>query len=477
MSRSVLSGRFSIVVAVVTLTGLAACSDVPSAVPSIGPAASAALSRTSGDEPVVAGEVMVKMRDGGSVETLAARHGLGRGASGYAHAFEIVKTSRGNERAMAALLAADPAVEYAEPNYIRHVDAIDSRLWAFYNPGGLNMKFSDPTDARYGTLLPSSYASITDADEDNIEGYAAGGADVTIGSIDTGVDFAHPEFTGRLIAGCDWYTQAAAGNGSATCASFTPNDTPDEGHGTHTTGTAAGATVGVVGVAGAAPHVKVYVQRVCGTAGCYSSSIINAINAAASYIDAGGKHLVAVNLSLGGGTESQGEKQAIQAATNAGVLVIASAGNSGAGKVACPACDPNAISVASTTWKDELAPYSQYGSGLDISAPGGNCYSNTTPEGCIFSSVVSGYTGGAIFSGPQAGGSYTYMQGTSMAAPQVTGTAAIVASKVGLRGSALRSRILGTADDKGAAGYDTKFGNGRVNSYRAVTNSILAYPQ
>ena len=73
MSRSVLSGRFSIVVAVVTLTGLAACSDVPSAVPSIGPAASAALSRTSGDEPVVAGEVMVKMRDGGSVETLAAQ--------------------------------------------------------------------------------------------------------------------------------------------------------------------------------------------------------------------------------------------------------------------------------------------------------------------------------------------------------------------------------------------------------------------
>jgi serine protease len=65
------------------------------------------------------------------------------------------------------------------------------------------------------------------------------------------------------------------------------------------------------------------------------------------------------------------------------------------------------------------------------------------------------------------------MQGTSMAAPQVTGTAAIVASKTGLRGSSLRSRILGTADDLGAAGYDTKFGNGRVNSYRAVTGTTL----
>ena len=145
--------------------------------------------------------------------------------------------------------------------------------------------------------------------------------------------------------------------------------------------------------------------------------------------------------------------------------------------VACPACDPNAISVSATTWRDELASYSQSGSGLDISAPGGQCYSNTTPEGCIFSAVVAGYTEGAIESGPIAGASYAYMQGTSMAAPQVTGVAAIVASKTGLRGAALRNRILTTADDKGAAGYDTKFGYGRVNAYRAVTGTTLASGQ
>jgi serine protease len=75
------------------------------------------------------------------------------------------------------------------------------------------------------------------------------------------------------------------------------------------------------------------------------------------------------------------------------------------------------------------------------------------------------------------GGGFVYMQGTSMAAPQVTGTAGIVASKTGLRGSALRSRLLSTADDKGAVGYDTRFGNGRVNSYRAVTGTTLASPQ
>jgi serine protease len=142
------------------------------------------------------------------------------------------------------------------------------------------------------------------------------------------------------------------------------------------------------------------------------------------------------------------------------VLVIASAGNSGSGTVACPACDVNAISVAATTWQDKLATYSQFGPGLDISAPGGSCYSNTTPEGCIYSA----YKGGA----------YAWMQGTSMAAPQVTGTAAIVASVTGLRGAALRARLLSTTDDLGAAGADQTFGAGRLNSYRAVTGGSLA---
>ena len=275
------------------------------------------------------------------------------------------------------------------------------------------------------------------------------------------MDFAHPEFTGRLIAGKDWYTN-----------DNDPSDTPDEGHGTHTTGTTAGTTVGVAGVSGAAPHVKVYVQRVCGANGCPTSAIINAINAAADYIDAGGKQLVAVNLSLGGTTESTGEKTAIRTRRTQGVLIVASAGNSGSGKVACPACDPNAISVASTTWRDELAPYSQYGSGLDISAPGGNCYSNTTPEGCIFSSVVAGYHGRGVQRPAR-------QQHVHVHAGHVDGRT----TGDGYRGDGrledrpARQRVahalLSTADDKGTPGYDTKFGNGRVNAYRAVTGSSL----
>jgi subtilisin family serine protease len=396
----------------------------------------------SDQEDVVPGEVLVKVRDDADAAAVGRGHGLALGQRGLNGAFVVLHGSRGSEIANANSLRADPRVEWAEPNYLRK-PTVDSRLWAFYNPGGLNMRFSDTNDP-----IPSSYASVIDADEDNVANYAIGGSAVTIGSIDTGAQLDHSEFlNGQLIAGKDWYSNDA-------------NPTDEDGHGTHTTGTMVGKNVGVAGVSGAGANVKVYVQRVCGPPGCPTSAIINAINAAASYLDANNNHLVAVNLSLGGNSESTGEKNAIANATANGVLVIASAGNSGSGKIGCPACDVNAISVAATNWKDEKAAYSQYGKGLDIAAPGGYCYSNTTKEGCIYSSYL--------------GGGYAYLMGTSMAAPQVTGTAGVVASVLGLRGSALRSQILGTVDHPSTL---NRYKVGRLNTYRAVTNDSLAAGQ
>ncbi len=459
--------RFS-AASVLALATLAACSDESTTNSAISPVQSPALAAAPAQDEVAPGEVLVKFKDGVDGSALLRANGLVRRAVGYKGAFEVLSGARGQERALAAILKNDPSVEWAEPNYIRKVEAIDNRLWAFFNAGGQNMSFYQDPNGSTG-LIPASYASTADSDMDAIEGIAVGGGAVVISSIDTGVDYNHPEFAGRLIRGCDWYSMAASGSTSTTCTDFTSDDTPDEGHGTHTSGTMAGATVGVAGVTGAAANVKIFVQRVCGTNGCYTSGIINAIRAAADQ-----PNMVAMNLSLGGRTESTGEKNAILYATNKGVLVIAAAGNSGTNKVGCPACDPNAISVSATDWKDGLTSYSQYGTGLDIAAPGGLCYSNTTEEGCIFSAIVSGYTAGRSYTGPIAGASYAYMNGTSMATPQVTGAAAAVASKTGLRGAALRNRLLSTADDKGTAGVDTKFGSGRLNVYRAVTGGTLA---
>jgi subtilisin family serine protease len=420
--------------AAATLAFIAACSDSAPLSPAAG--GSPASAAQGAPDQIMAGEVIVRVADDADASAVARNHGLEVSqALVPAHLF-VMRGAVGVERAHARQLSQDSRVLYAEPNFLRQPTTINPNLWAFYNPGGLNMKFTSGKSK--GQFLPSSYASTLDADEDNVEGYAAGGSDVVIGSIDTGVDLTHPEFTGRLIAGKDWYNNDN-------------NPTDDEGHGSHTTGTMAGSTVGVAGVSGAASHVKVYVQKVCGRRGCPTSAIVNAIRAAADY-----PNMVAMNLSLGGSSESQAEKDAIAYATSKGVLVIASAGNDGVGTVSCPACDPNSISVSATTWSDALAPYSNYGPGLDIAAPGGSCYSNTTSEGCIYSAYM--------------GGGYSWMQGTSMAAPQVTGTAAIVASVTGLRGSSLRSRLLSTADSKGDA---ARFGAGRLNSYRAVTGASL----
>jgi serine protease len=423
--------------------GLAACSDQPSA-PLAEPQPEP-LSLRQAPEQVVPGEILIRMKDGVSLDVLT------RGTPGLRldrrlaapSRVAVLGVERGREREEAQRLSADPRVEYAEPNYIRRIDAINPALWAFYNPGGLQAQFNTSPFA----YLPAGYTSITDADQDNIEGIGGGGSQVVIGSLDSGADTDHPELVGKLLLGWDWV------NGDAL-----PED--DNGHGTHTIGTMVGTTVGVAGVTGAGTNVQVYVQKVCNASGsCPTSAIVNAIYAAADY-----PGMVAMNLSLGGTSISTAEVNAINYAVNTkGVLVIAAAGNSGASTVGCPACNVNSISVAATNWRDARAYYSQYGSGLDISAPGGELYSNTNAVMGIYSAYV--------------GGGYAYLQGTSMATPQVTGTAGVVASKTGLTGAALRTRLQSTADDKGAAGYDTTFGNGRLNVYRAITTATLAYPQ
>jgi subtilisin family serine protease len=337
-------------------------------------------------------------------------------------------------------LRADTRVEFAEPNYLRQPSEIRPELWAFHNPGGRTVTF---TSGRNRNQAVSSYASTLDADEDNIEGYGAGGTAVLIGSIDTGVDFSHPEFLpGQLIAGADWISNDGD-----------PSDEND--HGTHTTGTMVGQTVGVAGVSGAGANVRVHVQRVCGRRGCPISAVASAIRAAADQ-----PGMVAMNLSLGGPSSSEAETQAIDYAVNTrGVLVIAAAGNGGTGTISCPACNPLSISVAASNWQDERSYYSNWGPGLDIIAPGGELYRNTTNEAGILSSV--------------RGGGYAFNQGTSMATPQVTGTAAVAASRNRARGAALRAILESSTDDLGDEGYDQDFGHGRLNSYRAVTGRSL----
>jgi serine protease len=424
---------------VVALLTFAACSDAPEPLAPADPSANLvqpAFGIAQEVERVMAGRVLARLTDGADPAAVGRGYGLEveRERPGYVM---FRGAANGSERALAARMGGDAQIVWAEPDYLRQTTDVDpSLLWAFNNPGGMEIYY---TRGRNSGKPVTSLLSRADADEDADAGIGSGGVGVSIASIDTGVDFGHAEFQGgaHLVAGWDYYSDDA-------------DPTDENGHGTHTTGTMVGVNVGVAGVTGAASNVTVYVFRVCGAVGCPTSAIVDAIRAAT---DSG---VVAMNLSLGGSSLAQSEADAIQYATDHGALVIASAGNDGTSTVSCPACDDNAISVAASDWLDEHAYYTNWGSGLDITAPGGEMYSNTTEEAGIYSSVPGGYA---------------YYQGTSMAAPQVTGTAAVVASVTGLAGSDLRTRILGTTDDLGSSGYDTQFGWGRLNTYNAVNGN------
>jgi subtilisin family serine protease len=414
---------------------LSACADQPSA-PSSPDAQPDPMALQQQREEVVPGEILVKMKDGVSLDVLTGTTTglrLDRRLAAPSRV-AVLSVSRGREREEAARLSADPRVEYAEPNYIRRISQLPL-LWAYDNPGGLTAYFNtSPYSA-----LPAAYSSLIDADIDIVPGIGAGGSPVVVGSLDTGVDTDHPEFTGKLLLGWDWVNNDAL-----------PED--DNGHGTATVGIMIGTTVGISGRTGAGTNVKAHVQKVCNaTGGCPTSAIVNGIYAAANY-----PGMVAMNLSISGASISMAEVNAISYAVNTrGVLVVAAAGNNGSNTVGCPACNVNTIAVGAVNWRGAKSYYTQYGSGIDLVAPGGEIYSNTTPEMGIYSAWLNG--------------GYAYLQGTSMAAPMVTGTAGVVSSVRGFTGATLRTQLESTADDLGAPGYDGVFGWGRLNVYRAVT--------
>ncbi|HSG40875.1 MAG TPA: hypothetical protein VLE27_14650, partial [Thermoanaerobaculia bacterium] len=105
--------------------------------PSMAPAAVAA---GQADDAVVPGELVIRTRDGASADQVARNHGLA--VASRNGQFQVLRVPAGQERRMAAQIGADRAVEWAEPNYLRQPTAIHPNLWAFYNPGGLNMRYS-----------------------------------------------------------------------------------------------------------------------------------------------------------------------------------------------------------------------------------------------------------------------------------------------------------------------------------------------
>ncbi|MGW7297558.1 S8 family peptidase [Streptomyces sp. NPDC054829] len=308
---------------------------------------------------------------------------------------------------------------------------------AYVVPDRLNKPLATPNDTEYtkqwdlfeataGMNVPGAWDTTT-------------GTGVTVAVIDTGY-VAHSDLAANIVGGYDFISDAAVANdgggrdsnpadpGDWTAANECASGDPaydSSWHGTHVAGTIAAATGNGKGVAGIAYGAKISPLRVLGKCGGYDSDIIDAITWASggtvSGVPANTNVAKVINMSLGGGGAcTTATQNAINAAVGRGTTVVVAAGNSNANAANySPASCNNVISVAATDRQGNRSYYSNYGSVVDIAAPGGETNSVTTNG--ILSTLNSGTKG-------PGSESYEYYQGTSMAAPHIAGLAALMKS-------------------------------------------------
>ncbi|MFJ8629401.1 S8 family peptidase [Streptomyces sp. NPDC093568] len=308
---------------------------------------------------------------------------------------------------------------------------------AYVVPDRLNKPLATPNDTEYSKQwdLFETTAGM------NVPGAwdVATGSGVTVAVIDTGY-VSHSDLGANIVAGYDFISDATVGNdgngrdsnpadpgdwtAAGECQAGDPAST-SSWHGTHVAGTIAAVTNNGKGVAGIAHGAKVSPLRVLGKCGGYDSDIIDAITWASggtvSGVPANANVAKVINMSLGGGgTCSTATQSAINAAVNRGTTVVVAAGNSNANAANySPASCNNVISVAATDRQGNRSYYSNYGTVVDIAAPGGE--TNSVTSNGILSTLNSGAQG-------PSSESYDYYQGTSMAAPHVAGLAALMKS-------------------------------------------------
>ncbi|MBD0838416.1 S8 family peptidase [Streptomyces sp. TRM68416] len=308
---------------------------------------------------------------------------------------------------------------------------------AYVVPDRLNKPLATPNDTEYTKQWDLFEATAGM----NVPGAwdVTNGSGVTVAVIDTGY-VTHSDLGANIVAGYDFISDTAVsndGNGrdsnpadpgdwtaSRECSS-TSEATTSSWHGTHVAGTIAAVTNNNKGVAGVAYGAKVSPLRVLGKCGGYDSDIIDAITWASggtvSGVPANANVAKVINMSLGGpGSCTTATQNAINAAVNRGTTVVVAAGNSNANAANySPASCNNVISVAATNRAGSRSSYSNFGSVVDIAAPGGETRNNLS--GGILSTLNSGTQG-------PAGENYTFYQGTSMAAPHIAGLAALMKS-------------------------------------------------
>jgi serine protease len=358
--------------------------------------------------------------------------------------------NRADSETLMRQLAADPNVEYVE------IDAI--------------MK---PTLVPNDPSLSSQWALGTSNASINVRPAwdKATGNGVVVAVLDTGTTV-HPDLSPNYLPGYDFIsdpTVARDGNGRDSDPSDPGDKTSGTSswHGTHVAGTIGALTNNGVGVAGVAYGAKILPVRVLGVGGGYTSDIADAIvwasGGTVSGVPANPYPAEVINMSLGGsGTCSTTYQNAINSAVARGTTVVVAAGNSNTNvSNAQPANCANVIAVAATTSAGARSSFSNYGTGITISAPGSN----------ILSTLNSGTTS-------PGNPSYAYYDGTSMAAPHVAGVVALMQSVAStpLTPAQVTTILKNTARPLPGA-CSGGCGAGIVNAEAAVNAVLASSPQ
>ncbi|MBN8924198.1 MAG: protease [Rhodanobacter sp. 68-29] len=420
---------------------------------------------------------------------------------------ELVHTSRKLSQSEASALmtqiAADPAVAHVEVDTMMQA-VRDVQAPALLAP--TQLLNGAPNDPYYASNQWHFNNAVGGADVEKAWKLADGNGvvvavldtgitqhpDLDLSLADAGYDFIVDAFVsgrdanGRVPGGWDTgnWTNSEPWQSQCTDASHPP--TTSNWHGTHVAGTIAELTDNGQGLAGIAHNAKVLPVRVLGHCGGYNSDIADAIVwASGGHVDGvpdNQNPAQVINMSLGGAgvcSASDVTGKAIADAIGRGTTVVAAAGNSNADAANfTPASCPGVITVGSNGITGKRAYYSNYGTTVTISAPGGGVYQNddpnsgqaANPQGFVWSTINDGTSvpGNAAYGG---------MAGTSQATPHVAGVVAMILSAT--KGASLATptpaqirTLLTTTARPFPVSIDKPIGVGIVDAWAAVNKSI-----
>jgi serine protease len=374
----------------------------------------------------------------------------------------VVTVPAGEEETYAKKYRALRSVRAADKNYIFHA------LWT-------------PNDPHYKYQWHYKKPNFIYAEEGwDLE---RGDPSVVVAVIDTGVAYENydiPSYERDEVDG-PRYIQAPDLAGTNFVAGYDfvhgddhPND--QNGHGTHVSGTVAQTTDNSANVAGLGHLCSIMpIQVLDNSGGGTTSDIADGIDFARTK----GAHVI--NMSFGGSAWTDVIKNACDDAEAAGLVLVAASGNDGTSSLLYPAGYDSVIAVGAVDWNGDLTYYSNYGSGQELAAPGGDTTADLNADGYVDGvlqmTYEQMYEPGIIPGNPNALANVStftnmFLQGTSMASPHVAGLAALIVASGYTNNDDVRTKLRGSATDKGLSGYDIEYGYGLINCRGALEPGI-----